>query len=298
MPRFINLAGELIAPPPYRHTEAIQHGLLFATDKGRLQGLVDRTLNRVPHLHFDVVSGHVLLIALFVGSVTTIAPGYEDRGVGSETDIGFWIQVRGGRLGQPPRSHWFPAYLFVDSAGAMAIGREVYGYPKHMGHPQRTNPDDADDLEFSLTTDFFPRYGPTQRPVTATLFAIVRDAGAPPPRAVGGATTAALAAAWDAVCGDVTADFGLPYLAMPMIFVKQFRSIENGFDACYLAAAAVAVRSTRLRSTALIVDRLYLQITPAANIDIAADLGLVSGARPLLAMRLDHDFDVGFGETL
>ena len=38
MPRFINLAGELIAPPPYRHTEAIQHGLLFATDKGRYRG--------------------------------------------------------------------------------------------------------------------------------------------------------------------------------------------------------------------------------------------------------------------
>jgi len=299
MPRYINLAGELIVPPPYRHTGATQHGFLFEADEGVLQSLIDRTLNRIPGMQFEVVSGHVLLIALYVESVTSIAPGYEDRGVGSETDIGFWVQVRGGRTGQAQRRLWFPVYLFVDSAGAMVIGREVYGYPKHMGRPERTAPDNPNDVRFELSTDFFEEYGPTETPVSTQLFEIAREEGAPAPVALGGSTLPQLAAAYNLAAAAIGADdFGLPYLAMPMVFVKQFRAIENGLDACYIAATTVAVMSTQIMSTAIIFDRLKINITPSANFDIAGDLGIQSGAPSLLTMRLRHNFDVGFGSTL
>jgi len=294
---YIHLPGDVVPPPPYRHTGATMHGLLFDADPGALQALVDGTLNRVPGMKFEAVSATFLFIALYVDSATTIAPGYANRGSAPETDIGFWVLVRGGRIGTAPKLRWFPLYLFVDTGAAMAIGREVYGYPKLMGAPRRIAPNDPDDPRMELVADYFDRYDPTSRPVHRPLFAIAGDAGPAASDTDGARLTGLIAATLAALVPDYPL-LGLPYLKMPMVFVKQFRAVDDAHAAAFQAVTAIAVVPTAIRRARLIAGDYRLDFADSANIRFAADLGIVSGQAARLAFSIEQDFEVGLGSTL
>jgi hypothetical protein len=296
---YLRLPGETVPPPPYLHTGATMHALLFNADRAVLQALVNTTLNRVPDMQFDVVSGTFLFISLYVDKATSTAPGYENRGTASETDVGFWILLRGGRKGQPRRLRWFPLYLFVDSGGAMAIGREVFGYPKLIGVAERKAPSDPDEVGMSLTTDYFTHFAPDARPIRAKLFEIVqaRDASRPFAEAIV-ADQMAKALVLHGLIEQFEGDLDLPYLSMPMIFLKQFRAIEDQRKACFLGVSAVSVQTTKLHAMKRITDPITLNFEYAANIPIGSDLGISSGQKALVSFCIQQDFIVGLGEML
>ncbi len=297
MPAYLNVPGNPVPPPPYLHTGALLHALWFDADRGKLQAILDTTVNRAPGFRFETVAAGVMLIALHVEAVTSTAPGHDGRGSAPETDVGWWMLTRGGRIGAKRELRWFPIYMWVSSAGALTVGREVYGYPKLLGRAVRASAG-RDDARLELRTDHFIRFAPDARvSLDAPLFAIQRDGdGAdeilPPLLNAGLANAVGLV--------DEMADAAAlrPFGGMPMLFVKQARDIANARDTAYLGLAAATVRPDAVRSVAWLGGTHRLIVHPSASLPITADLGVQTGDRARLAFRVEQDFTAGFGAML
>lgn len=297
MPVYLNMPGGPVPPPPYRHTGALLHALWFDADRGKLQAIVDTTVNRVPSFRFETVAGGVMLIALHVDAVTSTAPGWAGRGSAPETDVGWWMLTRGGRTDAVPALRWFPVYMWVDGGAALTVGREVFGFPKLLGRAVRASAD-RDDARLELRTDHFPAFAPDARAsLDAPLFAVERDgdgADEIAPVLLNAGLAAAVGLADEAIEASALRPFG----GMPMLFVKQARDVGNARDAALLGLAAATVRPDAVRSVAWLRGTHRLIVHPSASVPISADLGVASGDRARLAFRVEQDFTAGFGEML
>jgi hypothetical protein len=306
MPQFIDLPGGYVPNPPFLHTGATLHAFLVQGDQATLQSLIDETLNRVPGVHFNLVTDLVLVTGLYVAAVTATSPGWSGHGTTSEADVGVWVLTSGGANGQPAQTRWWPIYLFVDSAQALVIGREIYGFPKHFGQITRQSPDDADDPRVSIQTEYFATYASTATPTNGVLLQI-RTTQAPP-----------LAGFWNALVGPLEpvklfAVVGqllnagaalldqpnLPYVGMPMVFLKQFRDVQAAGSAAYQSIDALTISPTGAVSVGLVTDPIELVLQPCASHPIAAQLGLQAISRPVgPVFRVGMDFIAGFGEVI
>ena len=300
LPPFIPLAGDPIAGLPYLHFDATLHAILVRGSRSAQQALVDRTLNKIPGGRFEAISSLVLLTALYVERVTSGHPDYAERGSISESDIGFWTLTFGGPSGRQRRPRWFPSYLFVDGAAALFAGREVFGYPKFLGSPDR-GPDLKNDLAVKVRTQFFEKFGASARPVFDVLF---ETSG----RSLPGAKNerlpdmAALEERFadhllDKRTGRLASRLSLPYGRMPMVFVKQFRNIAQPDLASYQAVTETVVKTTRLRSVEL-KSPPKLKLVESASHPIGRDLGINPETKAILAACVRHDFKVGAGSEL
>jgi hypothetical protein len=69
-------------------------------------------------------------------AIVATTPPFSNQGGMPEIDIGFWLLVGSFDDGAifPNKVAWVPAYLFVDSGLAVAVGREIMGYPKYFSN--------------------------------------------------------------------------------------------------------------------------------------------------------------------
>ncbi len=304
---YIETPGNVVAMPPFLHQGATLHALLLPSSHTTLQGLVDVTLNKMPGVHFNVEGNLVLMTAVYVTSVTSTNPLWADHGLASETDIGFWILTKGGPTGAPPQLRWWPVYLFVDSGPALVIGRELYGFPKHMATFERDSDDLDNDLGVRVRTQFFQVYSETAHPVTDVLVSIKRTK---PPSLL--AQVAALVGEVVPVkemnrrigeaiyAGSLNApDVPLPYLGLPMVFLRQLRDIANPSRAAVQNVTAVVAGVTgALPRVTMIKDDFAVTCAPADSHPIAAHLGLQPSTRPALVARVGLDFVVPAGQVI
>src|SRR5262245_58914361 len=134
--RFVEIPGNTVARLPYIATNATMHALVFKGRQEFLQRLCDRLLNEPAHgkLRYHVDSSTVLFTAIYAEQMHSGDPIDGSKGFVKETDVGFWIFVRGGEPDNPKmwREFWLPIYLFVDRGSALTAGREVFGYPKNF----------------------------------------------------------------------------------------------------------------------------------------------------------------------
>jgi hypothetical protein len=306
LPAFVELPGNSVGRIPYRATGATMHGFVFPATRRFLQRMCDRCLTDPSEgvLRFHVAAPYVLLTALYVDRMASADPIDKSKGFVKEADIGFWIPVVGGVIDQPTswRLYWLPTYMFVDSGSALSSGREVFGYPKSLGIFARKGGDSA---AFSVETEHFVRFAPDSEGRTRPLFA-VHESGAPPARQAVGMSDIA-GALWNLIAPGIpletgiikfTADALLPFVGMPMVFLKQFRDHRYPGRACYRAITSVTVEATSVHGAEFLDPTFKLSIEPSASHPIAADLGLENGVEPVLAIAARMGFEVGFGETL
>jgi len=137
LPDFVDAPGRLVGAAPYRSDGAVLWGAFLNGGRSAQQRACDRLLNTPcgGAFAFRVLSRTVLYAALLAERTYSLHPRDAGRGAMRERDIGFWSLVVGGPRGDLTRwrLYWLPHFLFVDSASAMASGREVYGYFKDIG---------------------------------------------------------------------------------------------------------------------------------------------------------------------
>jgi hypothetical protein len=121
--------GDLIAVPPIGLDVRLSMFLLEA-DVGRLQQLCDHHLN-IGDDRYEPLWPYVMF---YTSTMDNIVPGL---GTCPEIDCGFWVPLlrgrhRNGRF-EAERLVTYTPYLWVDNDLALVGGREVFGFPKHLG---------------------------------------------------------------------------------------------------------------------------------------------------------------------
>jgi hypothetical protein len=297
---YIATSGGYIAAPPFAHRGAVLHGMLLQGAKSAQQSLIDATLNRRPGLRFEAVSSLVLLTAMYVDEVTSLDPLWADRGVTSEIDIGFWVLVKGGPPGADTL-RWHPIGLFVDSAPALAIGREIYGFPKHLAKVQRAASPSNSDPAVTVTMDAFPKFGPQARPQPCVVVDIAVT-GAAEAKAEDLSFTAAQLQQElsDALSGGVLPLSVLPpYFGMPQVYLKQFRDVTDPSLACYQAVTVADMRLEKLHGMGRLPGHLTVHVPRLDSINIGRDLGLSETSAPIgPAFWIGFDFIADAGAEL
>jgi hypothetical protein len=308
MPDYRTLIGDMVPPPPFQHRGVTLHGMFFDADLQALQGYMGATFNQVPGIRCEVLSGTTMLVTLYAQDVRPLDDRYDQRDGISEIDCGFWTLVRCGRIGGPSRIYWAPLCLFVDSVFALVIGRELYGFPKMLGRITPAAPSAAADLSVALRTDHFQRVGARDKLVRdAPLFAIVRDTSVTASvneieldeLLVDAFQTIQSQAGLDVFGGTDSDAPGIPYLGMPMLFLRQLRAIRNTPASAYVAAATATMEPTAPPFIERIADdSLKLVISPSQSLPLEKFIGVDSGAKARLPFRARLDFTAGEGRDI
>src|SRR5262249_34409652 len=124
VPSLVIRDGDLMAQPPIAIPQIEQVVFLLDADEGALKRLCDHDLNLGRELSFAPLGPFVLFYA---ARLTT--RGVPHGGV-DEIALGFWVPL----VRSPgERIEFYTPYLWVDSSWALAAGRELFGFPKHIG---------------------------------------------------------------------------------------------------------------------------------------------------------------------
>jgi hypothetical protein len=251
------------------------------------------------------VTDMVLMTAIYSASLGSTNEADCDKGVMQEWDLGFWTAVRGGRPGDEEnwKSYWLPSFLFVDSAAAMAAGREVFGYPKTAATFQDRGQDPGDPSA-TIIVQHFRRFGPQERPVIEPLVRITTDETAAP--APGFAQS--VKDAWDIVKGVAPIHLGfemptLPGLGMPQVMLRQARdptTISDGpaSQASFQEILLVTPTPVAIRDIGPLHSPAVVEITPSASHPIMETLGLRQSQVGELGFWVDQDFAVAAAARL
>lgn len=308
-PSLIQHFARVPAPPPYEHRGASVHSFSLSAPLQSLQDLCDAW--------FDKASGSavrytVLLPKLFVmvANIAEVQPGdpaHADLGITSEIDVGLWLlALRTWPFSPVPR--WIPVRLLVDSADAVVVGREVFGFPKEMG---RMNIPSTAPSAGPFDVQAFVTPAAYQRMAWKDVINI-RSVG---PAGPVGSVWATVDEATQAVVDELLAqmDFGwisglIPAAAMragfrpglfPFAFLKQFMAIDAPDEACHQSIVEAQSRLLAFRRGGFTRERFEVLITSHHTHPFHQFLGITPGWQPVgRAIWSDFDFMVEAGSVL
>lgn len=305
-PRYVGYGGEQVFQQPYTaHGTTLYAFVLPIPRANRVlpQQFLDRVFNRTSGGAVDFrVAMHFVLLS-FQHFAELSAQGSPDQSKGGfpYNEATLWLPVTDKNQPGLNLSHFVP-YIFADNHFAIAAGREVYGFPKALGHiamPQ--NPDDT--LQFSLSTTVIKKFSPQALGEPAVLIE-ARSGQAPQPPA---STWQKLEHAAEHLAehiatavADEAMEFAVKDLFQPkveMVFLKQFRDAASGESACYQAIIQGASAVTDFAGGALLDGLFDIAIHSYDSHPIAADLGLESSYN-VPGFRMDFSFDILPGREL
>jgi hypothetical protein len=293
----VRTPGEIVGAPPYRARGCLTQGFFLKGDRTAQQVFCDTVLNHPADgvMTFRAVTDEVLVTAIYVDTMSSLDPIDASKGVSQEWDVAFWTAVHGGRSDTPEAwsTYWLPSFMFVDSTWAMAAGRESYGYPKTTALYSDRRPDDRADPTVTLTAAHFPRFAPTQRPVTEPLVRITSQAAPLSPAEA----AADLEAAWALFEGlkpleGVASLPPWPHISMPQILFRQSRDPVILGRATQQAIYRVAPTVDELGEVGLLNSHVEVALTPSASHPIMETLGLQRTQTGTLGLWVTQDFDV------
>lgn len=308
---YVELPGGIVARPPYAATDALLHSFFVPGSRAALQLMVDRAVNNPAggKLRFYAVSSYVLLAALYIDRIQSTDPIEALKGYVRESDLGFWILTLGGPSTDVKewKLRWMPTYMFVDSVPAVAVGREVFGYPKNYGTIVRAGKAN-DEGAVKVTALAYPKYGPDECASEQVIFQVKPNLAPPPDE---NAQPATLDSAQQRLRNIVENDEELiehaaldlasnwmPTAKMPMLFLKQFRDIAVPNRACYQAVTDEVTTTQKIKAIGWFNDTYSLSVTPLQSHPIVKDLGIKNDAPILSPFWLIQDFSAGFGREL
>lgn len=242
-----------------------------------------------------------------------------DKGWAKERDLGFWIPVARGRLQadgdfEIDQIGWYLPYLFIDSAAAVMLGRETYGFAKSLAHCEMPR-NAMEPSRFRVETQVLDTFHKDTEARVEQLYLLERGDGGP---------LGTLASTVDSFADMVVEAsgrlvkhfFGRSHLPVPtwdlarnlfaalkdglvpMFFLRQFRDVANPTRACYQAIVEATCDITDWRGGGLL-DAHVLTIRDCASHPLRRDLGLPDGAiETALGFWCEMDFTVGLGKEL
>ena len=299
----------VVYPPPYTCTGVKMFAFVFKGDHKKIKNYCAQKLN-MPYnevMHYDAITPYVMVTFTNMEKVTA-GPPFNNVGWFKETEVTFWVLTMGMKkiLGQwiidPFHPRFFVPYIWVDNPISIAGGREVYGFPKQWGNV--VMPDSPDKVS-SLTLDAFAlkTFDPNTEAKTQRLLEIKKTSTASTPLTP---PWTGIDAAFEHIMGTL---FGGPdellpvelalklfHPAVPIVFLKEFRAIENSLDASYQAVTEADATVTRF-SGGCCPATTDLILQDLASEPIMADLGMATQPSKL-SFWLDIDMVFGFGKTI
>jgi len=311
LPIFAEGPSNVIKRLPYVGFDATLQGFMFKSKRPLLQQVCDEMINTPSRggVTFRAISSHVFLTALYQPRVQSDDPVDRTTGYVEEIDLAFWILTFGGRSDDVTSwgLRWLPVWLFVDTGSAIAAGREVFGYPKHHASFSRSLTAPPRDANVTVSTIAFVNSGPDERAQNWPLLSLEAVNPHAKPSTVENTFDHVRRALREFLeghpetmgrGGDVLENLALPFVNMPMIFLKQFRDIHEPGRACFQAVTTVPVESRHIETVGFFPTAYRLNIKKAKSHPIEEVLGLESGQESEFGFWLIQDFYVGFGETL
>lgn len=315
--RYIDRGGDIVLRAPYAQNNTRLYGFVLPADTEKLAALCDKYLN-IGKTRYRPLGPFVVLGCADIQEIRSLFPEDTGKGFMPERDVAFWVPVVGECIdpSAPVAQHlaWFLPYIFVDSAPPMAVGREVYGFPKLAGRIDFGEPEGRSSL---VTVDAvaIDHYAPKSRAKEHRILEVRRkvDADHGPLSLLWNAFDKALSGMWQGAfdaAQQVAEDSALDLLtsvarrasaAQPvrMVFLKQFRDVGNPRRACYQTIVMANAQTTAYRGGGPLDGPFEVQITRLDSHPIVEELGL-PGERieASFAAWVDFDFDVDEGEVM
>lgn len=315
-PRYVERGGEIVFSPPGVASGVRMWGFFLEGDAALLQQMYDRYLN-VPSCgvtSFEPAGSIFAFVFATLDRVFAQQPPDIYRGYFKEAEFAVWT------LGYDRRRHeyaTFVPYMIVDQGSALAMGREVYGFPKQLGSVSITPEDDP--TEFTLQVPVVEHWGEAQRFEPRQLVRITRTADPAPSEAPAPTTKAQLVEQvvervfsrrglatqdrggdWRArLHGDLKVLELMAADVIPMVFLKQVRDARLPLHACYQAVQLADFVVWSFRGGGPIEGSWEIELEDFANEPIRRELGLPEGTLvPHGGFWADIDFTLAVSEEL
>ena len=289
LPAFVGWKGlgQMSIPSPVVFDGCTAWAHVLPADRKALQALVDEKLNGPSDgaLEVAVPFGVVLLVFLYgaKGSVPS-----EKIGCAQDREMCFVIPVLYEHAGLPHVALWMP-YITVDTAIAMASGRETWGFAKEHGAVQPPEGTKLQSLAASSSALYFVTLDNDTLGTFGPIVTVVDDRGQGTRAAeVGGSqwrdrlfgffeTTAEAEAV--AVAKELGQVFGLlgehgSAGRVPVVNLKQFRDTVDDSRACYQAIDLTYFQLSDIHDFAMAEGAAHCDITKAESHDFVGILGL------------------------
>jgi uncharacterized protein with NAD-binding domain and iron-sulfur cluster len=163
-PKYLNFGGWVtLPPPPYCGNDTKFYVLSFKIDKDIAQRYLDKSFNRaVGRKQFKVVLDIIFLFIINSKQLIPAEPPFSEEGACPEIDIGFWLLAENEQadISGTTKLGWIPAFLLVDNPYAVAIGREVMGYPKYYANIKVPPDDNSPEIVFNASALLIRKFNP------------------------------------------------------------------------------------------------------------------------------------------
>ncbi len=300
---YVTFGGsQLLLEPPYFAENVSLYSFLIEADVAALQRMLDQRLNNPFGAEQRFVPEGSLVMVVFnkIGKMYSQNSPDREKGWFSEQEAAIWVRVADTRL---EKSFWFHPYMFVDNSYAMALGREVYGFPKATGWfdiPE--TPHGA--THFSLETLVLPVFDPNTQGVRVPLIEVQRTSQFAIPDLEAGVDFLAEIIGLETPAGDALAKVrlivnsisALSHLDVPMVFLKQFPTSDQPGFACYQTAIEATAVVAKVHNVEYVPGKWQVSITQAASHPIVQDLGLSSNVvEAKFQFWAKFDMSVGLG---
>jgi hypothetical protein len=308
-PRYVDYGSLMTPPAPFHSFNTKLWGFWAEGDEERIKQLCDKVF-RAPTggaVRARPLSRFVMLSWGNIARVVSATPPYDKHGGVHEPQVAVWIPVA---LRDPTRSHDRFAmcipFIWLDNPMSLADGRELFGYPKSWGWP-KFPADDETPKRWKLDA-FGLNYDPDALAGRHHLLEVVQgDSLADGVEdELGSLEDVARHAAGNLFeeTSDIVADFGLAesivsdllHDRLPNVFLKQFRSVEDGLSASLQQVVEADYEITRLSAKPVLFEH-HLTVHPLDSHPVIEDLGLESQTLNI-AYEVEMDFNVGGGRVL
>jgi uncharacterized protein with NAD-binding domain and iron-sulfur cluster len=320
---YIERGGEQSFLQPYDLRGTNFYGFMLEGSLSHLQTLCDRQLNEPAQgaVTYRAISPYVVLSFDSVRAINSTLEPDRSKGTFSEHgEVIVWTLVAAGKQKNnvfiAERLAVFIPYIFVNNSPALVSGREVYGFPKEWGWIEMPA-NLAKPEHFNLETVGWQTFAPDAEGVRQQLLEINIDEN----QGCVGEAIADLEAFTRLLknvafpdCENITIPGielpcnllkDLKNLAVPMVFLKQFRDATDGKNACYQAIVEANSEVIGFEGGKILGDRYNIHINNLASHPIAQDLGLKQNPQlptgtfqPCVAFRVQFDFSLKQGKTV
>ena len=306
LPAFVEHGGEIANRHPADAINSRMYGFVVDADHGVLNRYCDRVFNKPSGgtEHWRAAGGEVLVNFVDIPTMGSIDPLDRQLGVCAEREAAIWFPVVDT---ERDRFAWAIPYMYVDSALALAGGREVYGFPKQLGVLEIPRTSSAPS-SLSVDTVTLAHFAPDSVASNHRVITVSRPEPESPLSLPWGHPAEALDSIGHALLSTVDGThhnapealfFGqMVKEDIPMLLLKQFRDAHQQGAACYQALLRVDMAVTHFRTGGLLPSDYTVTFAALDGQPIARELGVEPTVRPRLAFWLEFDFVVQLAHIL
>lgn len=298
-PAYALLPNRLVGMPPSLLKDTRMTVFCAEGDPARIQAALDAMFAAPTGgaVRYTAASARLILSVAEVPRTIALSPTDHGNGTFAETEVALWAMAH--VPDDPLEFRAVPLILFVDSAPALATGREIYGFPKQIGRFDFSA--DA-PRRFAIDSYVMPRFTPDCLATWARVIEIEPLPDVAPATfwetledLAGGVAERIADLALEAMPGLTKAlGLGTSHIAL----LKQFPDAADPLRACYQAVVEAQTQVTLRR--ARVTDRNYrVRFTSYASHNFADWLGLQNDWIACgTGLEIECDAVMGLGKTV